>query len=47
MMWWFLILAVSGGAVVCVGIAFYFRVRHHMKKESPAETEHEPGTSQP
>jgi hypothetical protein len=31
MMWWFLILACSGGAVLWAGIAAYLRVRRHMK----------------
>lgn len=31
MIWLFLILAVSGGAVLWAGIAIYFRIRSHMK----------------
>jgi putative exporter of polyketide antibiotics len=31
MLWWFVILAVSTGAVLWAGIAFYLRVRRHMK----------------
>jgi len=31
MMWWFLILAGSTGAVLWAGIAAYLRVRRHMK----------------
>jgi len=31
MIWWFLILALSAGAVLWAGIAAYFRVRRHMK----------------
>jgi hypothetical protein len=31
MMWLFLILACSGGAVLWAGIAAYLRVRRHMK----------------
>jgi hypothetical protein len=31
MMWLFLILAGSGGAVLWAGIAVYLRVRRHMK----------------
>jgi hypothetical protein len=31
MLWWFLILACSAGAVLWVGIAIYLRVRRHMK----------------
>lgn len=45
MLWWFLILAVSTGAVLWAGIAFYLRVRRHMKaaasKEAAGEVEHE------
>jgi len=36
MLWWFLILACSAGAVLWAGIAAYLRVRRHMK--SAAET---------
>lgn len=43
MMWWFLILAFGTGAVLLVGIALYFRVRRHMKKEAPVEHEQEAG----
>ena len=40
MIWWFLILAVSAGAVFWAGIAAYLGVRRHMntsagKKSSP------------
>jgi hypothetical protein len=38
MIWWFLILAVSTGLVFWVGIAFYLRVRRHMKPD-PASQE--------
>jgi hypothetical protein len=31
MLWWFLILACSAGAVLWAGIAAYLRVRRHMK----------------
>ena len=31
MLWWFLILACSAGAVLWTGIAIYLRVRRHMK----------------
>jgi hypothetical protein len=31
MLWWFLILACSAGAVLWAGVAMYLRVRHHMK----------------
>ena len=46
MLWWFLILAVSTGAVLWAGIAFYIRVRGHMKadvasQEAAGEIEHE------
>ncbi|MBV9574513.1 MAG: hypothetical protein JOY93_10700 [Acidobacteriales bacterium] len=30
MLWWFLILGFSGGAVVWVGVAAYLRVRKHI-----------------
>jgi len=46
MLWWFLILAFSIGAVLWVGIAMYLRVRRHMKADAashqvPGEGEHE------
>jgi putative exporter of polyketide antibiotics len=45
MLWWFLILAVSTGAVLWAGIAFYLRVRRHMKVDAASraaeEVEHE------
>ena len=45
MLWWFVILAVSTGAVLWAGIAFYLRVRRNMQPEiSPeaaADSEHE------
>jgi len=41
MMWLFLILAFSSGAVLLVGIALYLRVRRHMKKEASLELERE------
>jgi hypothetical protein len=31
MIWWFVILALSAGAVLWVGIAAYLRVRRHLK----------------
>lgn len=34
MMWLFLILACSGGAVLWAGIAAYLRVRSHMKSSA-------------
>jgi len=45
MSWWFLILALGGGAVLWAGIAAYLRVRRHLKephtvaKKSGAERE--------
>jgi len=36
MMWWFLILAFSAGAVLWAGIAAYLRVRRHLKASSAA-----------
>jgi hypothetical protein len=41
MMWLFLILAFSGGAVLLAGIALYLRVRRHMKKEASLEVKRE------
>jgi len=38
MMWWFLIFAVSAGAVLWAGIAAYLRVRRHMKPPDSAPT---------
>jgi hypothetical protein len=35
MIWWFLILGLSTLVVVCVVIAFYMRVRHHMQGAEP------------
>jgi hypothetical protein len=35
MLWWFLILACSAGAVLWAGIAAYLRVRRHMKVSVP------------
>ena len=32
MIWWFLILGVSTLVVVCVAIALYVRLRHHLQK---------------
>ena len=43
MMWLFLILAFSSGAVLLVGIALYLRVRRHMKKETSLDREREAG----
>jgi hypothetical protein len=36
MLWWFLILACSAGAVLWAGLAAYLRVRRHMKVSSAA-----------
>ncbi len=36
MLWWFLILACGGGAVVWAAIAVYLRVRQHMKNSNGA-----------
>jgi hypothetical protein len=33
MMWWFVILAFSTGAVLWAGVALYIRVRRHMVAE--------------
>ena len=42
MLWWFLILAASAGAVLWAGMAAYLRVHRHMQdasKKEPAERE--------
>jgi len=36
MIWWFLILALSAGAVLWAGIAAYLRVRRHMTASAGA-----------
>jgi hypothetical protein len=36
MIWWFVILALSAGAVLWVGIAAYLRVRLHLKHPGTA-----------
>jgi len=36
MLWWFLILACSAGAVLWAGIAAYLRVRRHMRASAAA-----------
>jgi hypothetical protein len=36
MIWWFLILAFSSGAVLWVGISFYLHVRRQMKHDDPS-----------
>jgi hypothetical protein len=38
MIWWFLILGVSTLVVVCVAIALYLRLRHHLSKAHSADT---------
>jgi len=48
MIWWFIILAGSSGAVLWAIIAIYLRVRQAMRAERSAkktavEREHEPG----
>jgi len=37
MLWWFLILAFSAGAVIWAGIAAYLRVRRHISVENAAK----------
>jgi len=32
MLWWFVILAFTGGALVWAGVSVYLRVRRHMKE---------------
>ena len=44
MIWWFLILALSTGLVFWVGIAFYLRVRRHMKQDAASAENHEHGS---
>ena len=47
MIWWFLILGVSTLVVVCVAIALYVRLRHHLqaahavREGNPSEMEPE------
>jgi hypothetical protein len=49
MIWWFLILGVSTLVVVCVAIALYLRLRHHLQAAhaardgSASEHEHHAG----
>lgn len=43
MIWWFLILALSTGLVFWAGIAFYLRVRRHMKSGGTSAENHEQG----
>jgi hypothetical protein len=47
MMWLFLILACSGGAVLWAGIAAYLRVRRHMKISTALKTSNERETDSP
>ena len=42
MIWLFLILAWSGGAVLWAGIAAYLRVRRHMKVSAELQEERRP-----
>ena len=42
MMWWFVILACSTGAVLWAGVALYIRVRRHLKAEKEALSEVDP-----
>jgi hypothetical protein len=37
MIWWFLILAFSTGAVLWVGIALYLRIRSHIREAASKE----------
>jgi hypothetical protein len=54
MIWWFLILAVSSLVVVCVAIALYMRLRHHLQatrapregSSSEADREHQSGDAE-
>lgn len=39
MIWWFLILGVSTLVVVCVAIALYVHLRHHLQKVHPSHEE--------
>jgi len=39
MIWWFLILGVSTLVVVCVAIALYVRLRHHLQKVHTSQEE--------
>jgi hypothetical protein len=42
MIWWFLILACSTGAVLWAGVALYIRVRRHLRAEHEPLSEVEP-----
>ena len=37
MIWWFLILGISTLVVVCVAIALYIRLRHHLQAAHTAQ----------
>ncbi|HZW96692.1 MAG TPA: hypothetical protein VFF64_27355 [Candidatus Eremiobacteraceae bacterium] len=37
MIWWFLILGISTLVVVCVAIALYIRLRHHLQVAHAAQ----------
>jgi hypothetical protein len=39
MLWWFLILAFSTGALLWVGMALYLRVRRHTKATVSGESQ--------
>jgi len=39
MIWWFLILGVSTLVVVCVAIALFVHLRHHLRKSDAAAEE--------
>ena len=54
MIWWFLILGGSTLVVVCVAIALYMRLRHHLQatrapregSSSEAERQHQSGDAE-
>lgn len=39
MVWWFIILSLSTGAVLWVGVSAYLRVRRQMKQQLPKSKE--------
>lgn len=39
MTWWFIVLGFGALMVVCVAIALFLRVRHHMSEAKPATTD--------
>ncbi len=39
MIWWFVILGVSTLVIVCVAIALYIRLRHHLQSTHAAREE--------